>query len=214
MLILKHCSELHINPWTHYTVKNYFEKTVLSSLLSQINTFDFKPSTDVFRNEFNFKYELNNQIISSILDSFLRKENINFLSSIDQRFALAKKMLRISIWKDFNGLHLPMHTDSDYKLFTMQIYLPRNTETEYGTTFYDQEGNFFKKTNYTLNDGYFFFPNINKIKTNHSFVEDIKTERCSIIFNIIDKQLYMKRNSIALEKRLIIAKNLSNFIEF
>ena len=76
----------------------------------------------------------------------------------------------------------------------MQVYLPRNNETNYGTTIYDQNGKLIKKTDYKLNNGYFFFPNINNIKTNHSFVEDIKTERCSIIFNIFDKEYYIKKN--------------------
>lgn len=214
MSVLKSCSTLHDKPWFHYTVKNYFEENLLNSLLKQIDTFPFNPSRDDFRDEFNLNYQSNNQTISSILDTFLQKDNINFLSSIDNRFNKCTKMLRVSIWKDFTGLCLPVHTDSIYKLFTMQIYLPRNAEMDYGTTFYDEEENFVKKTDYTLNDGYFFFPNINKIKTNHSFVEDIKRERCSIIFNIIDKQKYTETNSTALDKRLRRAKKALNFIEF
>lgn len=215
MQLLKQCSEQKVFPWLHYTVSDYFDLSLLASLMKEIDTLNFNPSKDNFREEFNLNYTIANPIVSSVLDNFLQKDNVDFLSSIDERIALSKRrLLRVSIWKDYNKLNLPMHTDSPYKLFTMQIYLPRNNETGYGTTFYDEEGNFFNKTNYTLNHGYFFFPNINKIKTNHSFVEDIKTERCSIIFNILDAQEYTKRKSIAFKDQILRAKKVLDFIEF
>ena len=190
MKLLKDCSTAHFYPWIHYTIQDYFDDFTLNYLLENINQFSFNKSEDSFREECRLSH--NNDIISNIIDNFIKKDNINFLSSIDNRLNNHNKLLRISIWKDYKNFHLPIHTDIHYKLFTMQIYLPRNNELGYGTTFYDQNEKFVKKTEYTLNGGYFFFPNINKIKTNHSFVENIKTERCSLVFNVFNKDVYVE----------------------
>lgn len=203
MKLLENCSQRKLIPWLHYIVNDYFDMTLLNSLLNEINSFNFSKSQDDFRDEYNLNYIIGNPTVSKILDNFLQKENIDFLSSIDYRIKNNKKLLRVSIWKDYKGFRLPIHTDSHYKFFTMQIYLPRNNELDYGTTYYDQNGKFIKKTDYKLNNGYFFFPNINKIKTNHSFEEDIKTERCSIIFNIFDKEYYTKKNKSTINEKFL-----------
>jgi len=208
MSLIQNCSKKNLYPWLHYIINNYFDESNLNKVIKEIDKFSFKQSKDNFREEFNLNYNLNNQVVSMILDNFLQKNNIDFLSSIDDRIKTSNKLLRVSIWKDYKNFHLPMHTDSHFKLFTMQIYLPRNNENNYGTTIYDQDGKFIKKTDYKLNNGYFFFPNINKIKTNHSFVEDIQTERCSIIFNIFDKDHYLKKNETIIDKKFL------NCIEF
>jgi len=203
MNLLQDCSKQKLLPWLHYIVNDYFNQTLLNDLLNEINHFDFKKAKDDFRDEFNLNYNTNNSTVKLILDNFLQKDNIDFISSIDDRIKNNTKLLRASIWKDYKGFHLPMHTDCHFKLFTMQIYLPRNDELDYGTTYYDQNGKLIKKTDYKLNNGYFFFPNINKIKTNHSFVEDIKTERCSIVFNIFDKEYYTKKNKNTINKKFL-----------
>jgi hypothetical protein len=214
MNLLENCSTKNFYPWLHYIINNYFDEDTLKNLIKEIDNLPFKKAKDDFRDEFNLDYDIKNPIFSSILDNFLQKENIDYLSSIDNRIKNINKLLRVSIWKDYKNFRLPIHTDSHFKLFTMQIYLPRNNEFGYGTSIYDQEGKFIKTTNYNLNDGYFFFPNINNVKTNHSFVEDIKSERCSIVFNIIDKEKYLKRNSITITEKLSKAKKVINFIEF
>ena len=203
MTLLQDCSKQKLLPWLHYIVHDYFDQTLLNDLLNEINHFAFKKAKDDFRDEFNLNYNTNNSTVKLILDNFLQKDNINFISSIDDRIKNNTKLLRASIWKDYKGFNLPMHTDCHFKLFTMQIYLPRNDELEYGTTYYDQNGKLIKKTDYKLNHGYFFFPNINKIKTNHSFVEDIKTERCSIVFNIFDKEYYTKKNKNTINEKFL-----------
>jgi len=181
-----------IYPWVHYTVHNFFNESQLNLLLDQISLLPFKQSKDEHRDEYNVKY--NASTLDVVLDRFLQKDNIEFITNLDNRLKNTNKLLRVSIWKDYNGFNLPMHTDSHFKLFTMQIYLPRNNEQGYGTSFYDQNGVFIKKTNYKLNDGYFFFPNYQQIKTNHSFIENITTERCSIIYNIFDRDYYTKKS--------------------
>lgn len=207
MNLIQNCSKKNLYPWLHYIIDNYFDNLTLKNLIKEIDNFSFQESKDNFRDEFNLDYNLSNPTVSLILDNFLKKDNIDFLSTIDNRIKHSNKLLRVSVWKDYKNFNLPIHTDSHFKIFTMQIYLPRNDELGYGTTIYDQDGKFIKKTDYKLNNGYFFFPNINKIKTNHSFVEDIKTERCSIIFNIFDKENYLKRNPINDKKSI-------NCIEF
>lgn len=192
MNLLQKCSTKNYYPWLHFIIKNYFDQDTLKKLIKEIDNLSFTKSNDDFREEFNLHYNLNNSLFSSILDNFIQKDNINFLSSIDNRIKNSNKLLRVSIWKDYNKFYLPIHTDTHYKLFTMQIYLPRNDEKGYGTTIYDENEKFIKTTNYELNNGYFFFPNINNIKTNHSFEKDIKSERCSIIFNILDKEKILK----------------------
>jgi hypothetical protein len=194
MNLLSNCSEKKIYPWLHYIIYNYFELNLLEQLVEKINYLDFIKSNDDFRDEYTLNPNLNDKLFNSIIDSFLHEDNIKFISDIDNRIKNNSKLLRVSIWKDYKGFNLPIHTDSHFKLFTMQVYLPRNNETNYGTTIYDQNGTIIKKTDYKLNNGYFFFPNINNIKTNHSFIEDIKTERCSIIFNVFDKEYYSKKN--------------------
>lgn len=193
MNLLSNCSQKHAYPWLYYTVKNYFDSNTLDQLLEKITHLQFNKSMDRFREEYSFDSKTNDSLLSSIIETFLCKENIDFLSNIDNRIKNNARLLRASIWKDYPGFNLPIHTDSYFKLFTMQIYLPRNEEKDYGTTIYDQSGTFVTKTDYTMNNGYFFFPNINKVKTNHSFVENIKTERCSLIFNVFDKEEFYNK---------------------
>lgn len=197
MTLLKSCSNKHIYPWLHYTVANYFNESAVNELFQLFSELSFIDSQDSFRKECNLHYGLNNYNVDYILNNFLQKENIDFLSSIDKRIKNNKCLLRTSLWKDYNGFHLPIHTDLRFKLFTMQIYFAKNKEEGYGTTIYDQKGNFVKKINYQLNSGYFFFPNIDDTKTNHSFVDNITTERCSLIFNIFDKNLFLEKSKVA-----------------
>lgn len=195
----------HEDPWIHYLIENYFDELTLSNLISEIPKLNFKKSIDDYRDEYDFNSSnYNNPLIQSIINSFLSTQNINLLSKQNNNLKEREKILRISIWKDYKGFKLPIHTDSFHKLFTMQIYLPLNSEKDYGTSFYDENNNFYKKSDYILNNGYYFFPNINGIKTNHSFNEDIKTERCSIVFNIFDENLYTKK----------IKKDINSYIKF
>jgi hypothetical protein len=46
----------------------------------------------------------------------------------DSRFGSREKLAKITVWKDLPGFSTPVHTDTPYKLMTMQIYLPTNNE--------------------------------------------------------------------------------------
>lgn len=190
MSLLKNCSFRNESPWLHYTVNNYFTVDDLNELINHIPNLIFLKSQDNFRDE----YYINSGIIfDKIINNFLNKQNLDYLYNQDKRIKDRKKYLRVSIWKDYNGFTLPIHTDSLHKLFTMQIYLPLDNKGDYGTSFYDENGNYVYTTEYIKNCGYYFFPNIHGIKTNHTFNKHIKTERCSIVFNIFDKDLYNKK---------------------
>lgn len=191
MKLLKDCSTKHVYPWLHYTVTDYFNEFVVNNSFQLFEELFFHPSDDPFRKECDLHHNTND-VIDTILNTFLQKENIDFLSSIDSRIKNKKCLLRTALWKDYEGFHLPIHTDRRFKLFTMQIYFPKNKEEGYGTTIYDQKGNFVKKISYQLNNGYFFFPNINNTKTYHSFVDEITTERYSLVFNIVDKEMMLE----------------------
>ena len=206
---LKHCSKKHILPWLHYEVDNYFNDLLLKDIQNLITTLNFENSSDINRLEFNINYKnSNNTICNSIINSFLDMENLNFLSTIDNRIKNSELLLRVSIWKDCAGFNLPIHTDSGYKLFTMQVYLPYTEGLGFGTSIFDKEQKLYKIINYKKNCGYFFFPNINNTKTWHSFDQDITSERYSIIFNIMDrKKLVMKNSSKG------ILTDISNYIE-
>ena len=193
MKLLNECSSLITVPWNHYNINNSFKEDTLNELLMLIKTVKFNPAGDTFRDEYFLHKSHKIDIVDRVIDQFLHKDNLDFLSKKDSRFVSSKKILRVSIWKDYPGFALPIHTDSKHKLMTMQIYLPTNNETGYGTNFYDEDQNFVYRSQYELNNGYLFFPNYNETQTWHSYDTPIKTQRTSIIFNIMDYDSYIKK---------------------
>ena len=207
--LIKNCSKEHLYPWMHYEVDNYFDYSLLENLYNLIPTLKFEKCADINRLEFNINDKnLNNIILNKVADNFLNKDNLKFLSNLDDRIKSSQLLLRASIWKDYPGFNLPIHTDSAYKLFTMQIYLPPTEGLGFGTSIFDKEQKLYKVINYKKNCGYFFFPNINNIKTWHSFEQDITSERCSVIFNIMDRKKLVMKN---LSKGILT--DISNYIE-
>lgn len=180
-----------IIPWLHYHVKNFFEDNDLSYLNKNITQLTYGTSCDNDRGE--YRITPSHQLLSLLIKKLTTRSNLEFLSKIDPRIKNRNTLLRASIWKDEKQFYLPLHTDSAYKLFTMQIYLPQTEETGLGTSFFNEEEQFVYTLEYALNCGYFFFPNINGIKTWHSFQSPIKTQRYSFIVNIFDKDMLEKK---------------------
>ena len=100
--------------------------------------------------------------------------------------------------KDVPGYRIPVHPDSDKKLFTLQCFFSTdiNKSCDLGTQICDEEGNIVKRTIYEENAGTFFFPRQEKTKdyipTLHAFINTpIENYRVSLMVN------YCKREEIA-----------------
>lgn len=209
MKTLNECATLITNPWNHYHIKNIFKSETLDALLKLIDCIEYTHLSDTdtvkfsdvnhkkSRNSFPLLKKYKIPIVDYIINSFISKENLSFCEENDNRFKSANKIAKITLLKDFPGVVLPIHTDAEYKLLTMQIYLPRNNEKNYGTSFYDENKNLVYTNKYELNAGYMFFPNYNSTKTYHAYNQPIITERSSILLNIIDKNLFIKKYSYA-----------------
>jgi hypothetical protein len=200
MTLLQYKSTRCSNPWPHYEVKNLLNQNDLQYIYDNISSLEFIDSLDNHRLE--HVVCPGESFLANIVNSIFNEATIQFLSYIDARIKYKDKLLRVSLWKDYEGFNLPIHTDSSHKLFTMQIYLPQTEESNLGTSFFDEHQQLVKTTKYDKNCGYYFFPNIHGIKTWHTFNLPIQTERCSLIFNIFDKELYIKKkyNEVDLSK--------------
>jgi hypothetical protein len=203
MKLFNECSSLITDPWNHYNIDNIFNENTLDSLMRLIGELKFKSTTNKFRNQYCFHKKNNISLVNYIIDSFLCKDNLSFLCKNDSRFDSREKLAKITVWKDLPGFSTPVHTDTPYKLMTMQIYLPTNNEKKYGTSFFDKDKNLSYTTDYNMNNGYMFFPNHNGIETWHSYNNaPIISERTSIVFHIVDKELFMKNRLNSYESLL------------
>jgi hypothetical protein len=131
-----------------------------------------------------------------IVKMFLSLEVINSLESLEN-VKLDKSFLRIMLIKDVPGYEIPVHPDSDKKLFTLQCFFKTdiNTTKDLGTQICDEYGNVVKRTIYAENTGTFFFPRQEKtnnyIPTLHAFINTpIDNYRISLMVN------YCKREEV------------------
>lgn len=131
-----------------------------------------------------------------IVDMFLAPEVISLLESFEG-VKLRESLLRVMLIKDVTGYKIPVHPDTDKKLFTLQCFFKTdvNKGCDLGTQICDEEGIIVKRTIYEENAGTFFFPRQQKtenyIPTLHSFVDTpIQDYRISVMVN------YCKREEV------------------
>lgn len=131
-----------------------------------------------------------------IIDMFRDRNVVSLLESLEG-VQLSKSFLRVMLIKDAPGYKIPIHPDSDKKLFTLQCFFKTdiNTSKDLGTQICDEYGNIVKRTTYTENSGTFFFPRQEKtekyIPTLHAFIDTpIEKYRISMMVN------YCKREEI------------------
>jgi hypothetical protein len=131
-----------------------------------------------------------------IIKMFLCPDVVKLLESLEN-VKLEKSFLRIMLIKDVPGYTIPVHTDSDKKLFTLQCFFNTdiNKNKDLGTQICDESSNIVKRTIYAENTGTFFFPRQEKTKkhtpTLHAFVDTpIDNYRVSLMVN------YCKREEI------------------
>ena len=127
---------------------------------------------------------------------FLDLNVIKVLESLEN-VKLDKSFLRIMLIKDVPGYRIPVHPDTDKKLFTLQCFFSTNVNKnrDLGTQICDETGSIVKKTIYEENAGTFFFPRQEKTKdhvpTLHAFIDTpIENYRISLMVN------YCKREEI------------------
>lgn len=129
-----------------------------------------------------------------IIEMFLDKDVISLIESF-QDIRLNNSFLRVMLIKDIQGYTIPVHPDSNRKLFTLQCFFKTNINEgeELGTQICDENENIVKRTVYRENAGTFFFPKQKKsesqIPTLHAFVDTpIKKYRISLMVNYCTRE--------------------------
>jgi hypothetical protein len=152
------------------------------------------PCEFIFGNEFLGTYPHARRVV----DMFLDRDVISFFESLEN-VCLNNSLLRIMLIKDIPGYSIPVHPDTDKKLFTLQCFMKTdvNKNKDLGTQICDENGNIVKRTIYEDNVGTFFFPRQEKTKDNiptlHAFVDTpIDNYRISIMVNYCKREEIMR----------------------
>jgi len=145
---------------------------------------------------FGAEFLMQNLYAQKIVSMFLDPDVIKMFESLEG-VHLKESFLRIMLIKDVPGYEIPVHPDSDKKLFTLQCFFKTyiNENKDLGTQICDEHGNIVKRTAYKENAGTFFFPRQEKtdkyIPTLHAFIDTpIDVYRVSLMVN------YCKREEV------------------
>jgi hypothetical protein len=193
---LQDCSHKVQDPWPYFTVTNFFTESYLDSIYKAFDEVDFIISEyddDPCRLEFPFNKTVYDKykFVRQLTDSFKCRSNEVDLYKLTNTW-FKDTYLRISLWLDLPTYVLPIHSDANYKMFTLQIYIPHNDE-ELGTNIYDQNKQLHSIIPFERNNGYWFLPNRDEPISWHGFTQPIKTRRQTIVINIFDKKQYCNK---------------------
>ena len=143
------------------------------------------PCEFIFGTDFLQTYPQAQKIVKMFLDPVV----VSSLESLEN-VKLHDTFLRIMLIKDVPGYRIPVHPDSDKKLFTLQCFFKTdvNENKDLGTQLCDENGTVVKRAAYKENAGTMFFPRQVKtdthIPTLHAFIDTpIQKYRISIMIN-------------------------------
>lgn len=152
------------------------------------------PCEFIFGSDFLQKYSQAQRIV----DMFLDRDVIALLESLEN-IKLTNTFLRVMLIKDIHGYHIPVHPDTNRKLFTLQCFFKTdiNEGKELGTQLCNENGDIVKRTSYVENGGTFFFPCQEKkgdrTPTLHAFIDTpIDEYRISMMVNYCTREEVIK----------------------